>query len=63
MGKPPLPQLKLDYGQMYTHSEEITVLRIDTALDVTSVTRPYMKQTSGVGDEIALDNSRHLSQC
>ena len=45
----------VDKGATHEHPEEITVLRIDTALDVTSVTRPYMKQTSGVGDEIALD--------
>ena len=38
----------------YTHSEEMTVLRIDTALDVTSLTRPYEGQTSGVGDAISL---------
>ena len=45
----------LDNGATHEHPEEITVLRIDTALDVTSVTRPYIDQTSGVGDEIALD--------
>jgi hypothetical protein len=39
---------------MYTPGKEITVLRIDTALDVTSVTRPYTGQTSGVGEEIPL---------
>lgn len=50
---------QLDSGSTYTKPEEITVLRIDTALDVTSVTRPYINQTSGVGDEIALDK-RHL---
>ena len=41
-------------GTTYTHPEEVTVLRIDTALDVTSVTRPYEGQTSGVGDAIPL---------
>ena len=47
-----------DPGVTYTLDDEITVLRIDTALDVTSVTRPYAGQTSGAGDAISL-TKRH----
>ena len=38
--------------------QEVTVLRIDTALDVTSLTRPYQGQNRGIGDAIPL-TQRH----
>jgi len=46
------------HGSTYSLTEEITVLRIDTALDVTSLTRPYQGQNRGIGDAIPL-TQRH----
>ena len=54
------PPYLVHYGSTYTIPEEITVLRIDIALDVTSVTRPYVGQTSGVGDAIPLQNRQSV---
>ena len=54
------PGPPLDPRNRYFPSSPVTVLRIDTALDVTSVTRPYRGQSRNIGDAIPLQERKKV---